>query len=463
MKKSEKAAKPKPKAAPAKKPAAAKKPAKAKKSAPAVEVDVHKFEAARPAKAPTAAKSRTPKGVVDLDNLGELPRSYGDVRIFVVAQEPHWLFCYWDHTLTDGLKGRVFLRHFREGSDVHEGEAEVPAETNSWYLAVKAADARYRVEIGLRDGRGWRSLAKSGPVLTPRDSLGGLGDPVFANMPFHLTFQDLVEKLRGEMAEGESLAEALARLQERGDLPLAHLTTAQRTALDTLLGTQLGSLTSGDLGRFLSSPGGEASLFSGGFAPSSWSSGGASWTSGASWTEAPGGVSSSFLALFGLVGASWSSGPQSSALASWSMGALSSWTVLSSWAGLTSWPGVTSWGAETSWSSALGASWSAQPFSQPPPRDFFMHVNAEVIFYGGTHPDARVTIAGNEVALRPDGSFRFHFVFPDGEFEIPVVATSPDGVETRRAVLRFERGTEREGDVGSTAQPPLKKPMGRKR
>lgn len=92
-----------------------------------------------------------------------------------------------------------------------------------------------------------------------------------------------------------------------------------------------------------------------------------------------------------------------------------------------------------------------------------MHVNAEVIFYGGTHPEAKVTIGGKPVTLKPDGSFRYHFVFPDGEFEIPIVATSPDGVETRRAVLRFERATGREGDVGATAQPPLGEPLGRRR
>ena len=92
-----------------------------------------------------------------------------------------------------------------------------------------------------------------------------------------------------------------------------------------------------------------------------------------------------------------------------------------------------------------------------------MHVNAEVIFYGGTHPDAQVTVDGKKIALRPDGSFRYHFVLPDGEFEIPIVATSPDGVETRRAVLKFERATARQGDIGATAQPPLAAPMGRKK
>ena len=352
----------------------------------------------------------------DIDNLGDLPRSYGDEKIFVIAQEPHWLFCYWDYTLTEGIEGAIFLRHGREGTERPEAEVPVPTETNSWYLSVRDADADYYVELGHYNGGHWKTLTRSATVLTPRDTLAGFGDPVFANMPFHATFQQLVEKLRGEMREGESLAAALARLQGRGDLPLGRLSPAQRIALDRLIDTELGSLTSGDLASYLGSPG--ASLFSGGFAQSSWGAGAASWA------QAPGGFSSAFL---GLPGASWES-----ALGSWSSAAMASWGIPSSW--MSSWV----------------------------PREFFMHLNAEVIFYGGTHPDAKVTINGQEIMIRPDGTFRYHFVFPDGEFEIPIVATSPDGVETRRGVLRFDRATAREGDVGATAQPSLGEPMGRK-
>ncbi len=450
MKKSSKTSTKKTSAPKAKAGATPKKTARKAAVSASLEGDVHKFEAVKATKGRrTATKGGSGKTRgADLDNLGELPRSYGGEKIFVVAQEPHWLFCYWDYTLTEGRQGQVFLRHSRRGAVEHEGEVRVPEGTNSWYLAVREADAAYTLELGIyRDGL-WETLTRSGTVLTPRDTLAGLGDPVFANMPFHVTFQQLVEKLRGEMREGESLAQTLGRLQQRGDLPVGKLTSSQRIALDTLLGTQLGSLTSGDLGRFLSSPG--ASLFSGGFAPSSW--GGAA----ASWAEAPGGFSSGFLALLEIVGASWSGGALSSALSSWSSAALSSWpsAALSSWSSAA----VTSWGGESS--SGLGASWSAQPFSRPTAREFFMHVNAEVIFYGGTHPDARVSVGGREIGLRPDGSFRFHFVFPDGEYEIPVTATSPDGKETRRAVLRFERATGSEGDVGSTSQPPLGAPMG---
>lgn len=89
-----------------------------------------------------------------------------------------------------------------------------------------------------------------------------------------------------------------------------------------------------------------------------------------------------------------------------------------------------------------------------------MHVNAEVIFYGGTDPRAKVTVDGKPITLNPDGTFRYHFIFPNGTYEIPIVATSPDGVETRSAVLRFQRDTEKTGKVDDTAQPPLTTPMG---
>jgi hypothetical protein len=399
--------KPAPKSKPAKRSATAKAPAGGRKVAATTQKPARK-----------AARVSRPKKTAgaDIDNLGDLPRSYGDEKIFVIAQEPHWLFCYWDYTLTEGIEGAVFLRHGREGAERPEAEVPVPAETNSWYLSVRDADADYYVELGHYNGGHWKTLTRSGTVLTPRDTMAGFGDPVFANMPFHATFQQLVEKLRGEMREGESLAAALARLQGRGDLPLGRLSPAQRIALDRLIDTELGSLTSGGLSSYLGSPG--VSLFSGGFASSSWSAGAASWA------QAPGGFSSAFAAL---PGASWESAP-----GSWSSAAMASWGIPSSW--------MSSWA----------------------PREFFMHLNAEVIFYGGTHPDAKVTINGKEIMIRPDGTFRYHFVFPDGEFEIPIVATSPDGVETRRGVLRFDRATAREGDVGATAQPPLGEPMGRK-
>jgi hypothetical protein len=81
-------------------------------------------------------------------------------------------------------------------------------------------------------------------------------------------------------------------------------------------------------------------------------------------------------------------------------------------------------------------------------RSFWFRINAEVILHGSTEPDARVTIAGRPVALRPDGSFSFRFAFPDGDYGLPVSATSADGVERRQASVRFQRGTVLDGEVG---------------
>ena len=109
----------------------------------------------------------------------------------------------------------------------------------------------------------------------------------------------------------------------------------------------------------------------------------------------------------------------------------------------------------TSVSSPFGASFGRE-------REFHMHVNAELIIYGGTSPDAKVRVDGHDISLSKDGTFHYHFVFPDGNFHIPIDATSADGAETRSALLSFLRMTELEGDVRKTGQPRIDEPIGRK-
>src|SRR5471032_1690613 len=109
----------------------------------------------------------------------------------------------------------------------------------------------------------------------------------------------------------------------------------------------------------------------------------------------------------------------------------------------------------TSLSSPFGASFGKE-------RGFHMHVNAEPIIYGGTTPDAKVRIDGQDISLTKDGTFSYHFVFPDGQFHIPVEATSADGVEKRSALLSFLRMTDLDGDVRKTGQPKLNEPLGKK-
>jgi hypothetical protein len=110
----------------------------------------------------------------------------------------------------------------------------------------------------------------------------------------------------------------------------------------------------------------------------------------------------------------------------------------------------------SSWSSPMGAS-----FGGGRSREFFMHVNAELIIYGGTDPKASVQINGQPIKLREDGTFSYHFTLPDGRYFIPVEATSPDKVETRSALLSFLRVSDYEGDVKATPQEPRPEPIGR--
>ena len=75
-------------------------------------------------------------------------------------------------------------------------------------------------------------------------------------------------------------------------------------------------------------------------------------------------------------------------------------------------------------------------------RDFLFEVDAEMIIFGSTKPDAHVTLSGEPVKLRPDGTFTVRVSMPDRRQVLPVVASSGDGVEQRTIVLAVERNTK---------------------
>jgi hypothetical protein len=116
-------------------------------------------------------------------------------------------------------------------------------------------------------------------------------------------------------------------------------------------------------------------------------------------------------------------------------------------------------GESSSWSSALvqlpssfGASWSSPMGGMEKRREFWFNVNAELIIYGATEPDATVTIGDRQIKLRPDGTFSFRFALPDGNYALPAVATSADQEESREAALKFSRDTKYRGEVGAHPQ-----------
>jgi hypothetical protein len=98
--------------------------------------------------------------------------------------------------------------------------------------------------------------------------------------------------------------------------------------------------------------------------------------------------------------------------------------------------------------SPAGASWSGSPQN-----GFGFAVNAELVIYGATEPTAKVTVDGKPVQLRKDGTFSFHFSFPDGQYKLPVVAVSAAGDDKRDVQLTFERQSRAKGGVGKVKQP----------
>ncbi len=381
--------------------------------------EVPKYETAPPSNPESPVTSTHPAPA--FDDLGELPATYHQDTLFCTARDPRWLFCYWDYDWTKVPRGAfqygvpMFFLRISRSNGSEEAVVEIKPEARNWYVAVSSPATTYLAEIGYNNNEGtFVSCLRSGAATTPPEGLAVEQSPAFATVPPKFSFEDLLKLVKDQMAEGESLLESVARITSDGAISFRAgqsptWTDDQRRILAALIGGAmidqmgLGSAQIDELLRKVISERLHSETASG-FA--------------AVWQRA----------------------------------------LYAPFAESSLFSGISSWGA------ALGASWSAQPFSVRQERGFFMHVNAEVIFYGGTHPDAAVTIDGKRIQLNPDGTFRYHFRLPDGDWRIPIVAQSPDKVEERSATLSFQRATSKIGDVDDTAQPEnlAAEPMGRR-
>jgi hypothetical protein len=73
---------------------------------------------------------------------------------------------------------------------------------------------------------------------------------------------------------------------------------------------------------------------------------------------------------------------------------------------------------------------------------FDFEVDAEMIVFGSTRPDAYVAIKGEPIRLRDDGTFTVRMSMPEAREVIPIVASTSDGVEQRTVVLSIDRNTK---------------------
>ena len=177
---------------------------------------------------------------IDFENLGDLPRSYGGAFLFAIARDPHTLFAYWDIDWPE-----VFGDNPPEDRKAHlrvlwhdgieETTAAVEPLAGSHLISVLHARSSYRIELGYYAPNDiWNSVAMSDAVITPPDGVAESGPVDVATVPFHLSFQRIVDAFRGSKYDGDALVEILGRLQHHADTSDASLPESERELLRAL-------------------------------------------------------------------------------------------------------------------------------------------------------------------------------------------------------------------------------------
>ena len=74
--------------------------------------------------------------------------------------------------------------------------------------------------------------------------------------------------------------------------------------------------------------------------------------------------------------------------------------------------------------------------------DLRVAVDCEIVVKGQASPGARVRVKEEPIRLKEDGTFSIRYRLPERRHVFPVVATTPDGSETRTIVLAVDRNTK---------------------
>lgn len=158
--------------------------------------------------------------------LSELPRTYGTPLLFAIPRDPRTLFTYWNVDWSDLFSERepmdrqVYLR-IKSGHGTDESETAIEPMLGSYYAEVVQPGGEYQTELGYYDGgANWVAIATSETVEMPPENVSENVELDLATVPFHLSFQKLVDLFR--ISNGNALSAILARLQARA------LTDAER-------------------------------------------------------------------------------------------------------------------------------------------------------------------------------------------------------------------------------------------
>jgi hypothetical protein len=331
--------------------------------------------------------------------LGELPESYGTQRLFLTARDPHWLYASWDLTPEQrrnynalSADGHLIIRTY-VNSVAGEPlvESLVHPESKSWFIHVGRGGTRFVAELGYRglDHR-WHTIATSAATVTPPDRLSEDVLVQLATLPAEVKFEEVIQAVREVISENIPLIEAVRQLRAEGHATLPEIS--------------------------VSAPQTETS-----------------------WTPAQTKALAKVVAMDSLRRV-WMGSLEITELVRRQLQHEASSIAA---AGLTRDAGA----------AGRDISSVSSPFGgHAKQRGFWFNVNAELIIYGATERDAKVTIGGRAIRLRSDGTFSFRFALPDGDYALPITATASDGMESRSANLSFRRATEFCGGAGAHPQ-----------
>jgi hypothetical protein len=139
--------------------------------------------------------------------------------LFAVARDPRTIFTYWNVDWPAAFAGtpppdrRIYVRALRDNG-TEESESVVEPLLGSFYIPVAHPGATYRVELGYysADGR-WQSVVLSDIVAVPPDEPSENTAVDVATVPFHLTFQRIIDLF--SLSKTDPLTVALSQLQQR--------------------------------------------------------------------------------------------------------------------------------------------------------------------------------------------------------------------------------------------------------
>lgn len=370
---------------------------------------------------------------------GELPESYGTAKLWLTARDPHWLYAYWDlsseqmrHYNSESDDGHLVLRVF-EKSFVGEPlvTQHVHPESRNWFVHVAKAATKYVAQLGYFDRQErWQTVALSPATVTPPDNLSDDTSADFATLPSEVPFEQLVEMVKTVISQHVPLMEALAQLRAEGhaNLPTAETFAPPPAAPDARPkrgATPAKRATAVEIAGPAPAP---------------------------TWTPAQAQALAEVITM-DEVRRVWIGSLEITELIRRSMvkefsqqaaAQLAAQQLAAGQGTLDASSPSSPFGALGSLAGAIGGAGQQH--------GFWFNINAELIIYGATEPDAAVTIGGRKIRLRPDGTFSYRFALPDGKFDLPAVAVSAAGDDQRSAALHFERQTYYSGEVGTHPQ-----------